>query len=151
MIYHWDRISDNQKVLYEAGHFWTGPLSSLGIAADINKMGQYLGKPNPTYHLSGPLAEQLQARDFDSWSEAMDAVEAIVTASGDTNHDPEKCGQEEQSGGFDTEHGAYQWLQAHPNCQRHSVTRSVTGAPQWLLKYCMDPEDSGQAGEPRLA
>jgi hypothetical protein len=80
--YHWEWVSGNQTVLYEEGSTFTGALSSVGIAAAINKSGPYAGSTVATYKVTEPIVAEVH--DFASLEEAMTAVQEIVQRAGDT-------------------------------------------------------------------
>jgi hypothetical protein len=81
VTYHWEWVSADQIVLFQEGTTWSGHLPALGATVGINKHGPYLGK-GAVWQASGGLIEQ--AQEFSDAESAMLAVEAIVTANGDT-------------------------------------------------------------------
>lgn len=85
VVYHWEWLSADQVALYEEGYTWTGVLTPAGIAAAVNKMGPFLGVPKVTYQAAGPLVDPPQT--FDSFEEAMQAVETIVRDRGGSIQD----------------------------------------------------------------
>lgn len=82
MEYHWEWLDTNQVALFEEGATWKGMLGKLRIGVAINEMGPYMGNPKVTYRASGPLVDPFQ--DFDSFDEAMRAVEIVAMAAGHT-------------------------------------------------------------------
>ena len=82
MRYHWEFISDGQTALYEEGKTFNGTLPSAGVVAAINRLGPYLGRPEPSFKVTGSLVQE--ALDFATLEEAMLAVEGIVAENGGT-------------------------------------------------------------------
>ncbi len=80
MNYHWEYLSVDQLVLFEEGKTQTRSIPMRGVAAEIIKLGPYMGDGGVKYRADGPLVNPSQ--DFDTKEEAMRAVEAIVSASG---------------------------------------------------------------------
>jgi hypothetical protein len=81
MTYHWEWVSADQIVLFQEGTTWSGSLPALGATVGVNKMGPYWGE-EAVWRASGGFIDQVQ--DFPDAESAMRAVEAIVTANGDT-------------------------------------------------------------------
>ncbi len=77
MNYHWEWVSHSQVALFEEGTAWTGQLGTRGHYVSINEVWT-----NTVYRASGGPVDA--TTDFRSFYDARRAVEALVTAAGDT-------------------------------------------------------------------
>ena len=82
MNYHWERLSPDHIVLFEEGAAKTRWIPMHGVAAEIIKLGSYLGSSSAKYGANGPLVDP--PRDFDTEEEAISLAEGIVKAVGNT-------------------------------------------------------------------
>ncbi len=82
MKYHWEELEDGSVCLFEKGKAPTKFIPMPGLAAQIIKLGPYIGSSKDTYRADGPLADPY--RDFDTREEAINWIEQIIRDGGHT-------------------------------------------------------------------